>query len=129
MLNPEYSFDEFKRCCIENPMNVIPWRPAERDADKIFGLKTRSELLNFIGNDGLEELTFYNKSMYYDKLGNPLDIFIDEYEFKSGSKLGYIAFMYNKKIGQWFIKSFHRSKNSLLTFNIDLSKIRLIGDC
>lgn len=127
---PEYTFSDFKRCCIENPADVVPWKPALDDADKIFGLKTKSELLNFIGNDGLEELTFYNKSMYYDKLGKPLNIFIDEYEFISGSKLGYIAFMHNKKIGKWAIKSFHLSKNSNLTLAFALNKagFKLIGE-
>jgi len=125
---PEYSFDEFKRCCIENPMDIIPRREAGDLAAAIFGLRTKSELLNFIGNDGLENLTFINTKPWEKNPDPSSTILIDAYEFRSGSKLGYISFMRNQKTKKWIIKSFHLSKNSNLAIAFALRKARLIGE-
>lgn len=125
---PEYSFDDFKQCCIENQADVVAWQKALEDADKIFGLRTKTELLNFIGNDGLEDLTFINKKVWEKNPYPSSPILIDAYEFRSGAKLGYISFMHNPKTGKWSIKSFHLSKNSNFTIAFALRKAGLIGE-
>ncbi|GAG16604.1 unnamed protein product [marine sediment metagenome] len=36
---------------------------------------------------------------------------VDNYEFVTGHKKGYLAFMYNNCTNKWIIKSFHLSEN------------------
>ena len=36
---------------------------------------------------------------------------VDAYEFITGYKKGYLAFMYSSYTNKWIIKSFHLSKN------------------
>ena len=112
---PSYLFSDFKLCCIENPKSVIPWKDALDDAS-YFGLKTKSALLNFIGNDGLENLMFINTKKWEENPNKSLTIFVDAYEFTSLYRFGYIAFFYNKNTGYWNIKSFKPSKSSKAIF-------------
>jgi hypothetical protein len=124
---PEYSFNEFKRCCIENQFAVKILKQPEDDA-KFFGLKTKGEIKNFIGNDGLEDLNFINTKEWENNPDKSFTILVDAYEFKSRYKLGYIAFMYNKKTGFWIVKSFHPSINNSFVMELALRRAGIIGE-
>ena len=125
---PSYLFSDFKRCCIENPKGVQVLIDPENDAKNFFGLKTKTELKDFIGNDGLEELTFINTREWENNPDKSITIFVDAYEFRSMYKLGYIAFMHSKKTGNWIIKSFKPSENRNKTMAIALYKAGLIEE-
>jgi len=72
-----------------------------------FGLNTKTILLEFIGNGGLQAMSYVNTEPWRN---NPQkgfrEILIDSYKFRSNRKVGYIAFF--KGIpGNYAIKSFH----------------------
>ena len=125
---PKYDIFEFFRCCNENKNDVVPLKSALDDANSYFGLKTKSNLLDFIGNNGLEDLKFLNTKEWENNPDRTIIIFVDAYEFRSMCKLGYIAFMYNEKTFKWLIKSFHLSENRNTTMEMALYKAGLIGE-
>jgi hypothetical protein len=108
---PYYHYEDFKEACGNDMRNVIPINSVLKDAKELFNLFPKSGLLEFIYNDGLEDLTFVNTKKW-EKNPNPgSQIYVDAYEFRSLNKLGYIAFMYNSTTKKWIIKSFHLSDN------------------
>lgn len=58
-----YLFEKFRNACCEALGNVILINPVPRTAEQDFNLRTRKEVLNFICNNGLEELESVNKKM------------------------------------------------------------------
>ena len=125
---PKYDIFEFIRCCDENKNDVVPLKSALDDANSCFGLKTKSNLLDFIGNNGMEDLKFVNTKEWENNPNKTFKIYVDAYEFQSMCKLGYIAFMYNEKTLKWIIKSFHLSENRDTTMEMALFKAGLIGE-
>ena len=125
---PKYDLCKFVRCCNENKNDVVPLKSALDDANSYFGLKTKSNLLDFVGNNGLEDLKFLNTKEWENNPDKTIVIFVDAYEFRSMCKLGYIAFMYNEKTFKWLIKSFHLSENRNTTMETALYKSGLIGE-
>ena len=71
----------------------------------IFELK--KQIVSFVQNNGLEDLTFKNTKIWENNREKNNPIMVDSYEFVSGNKKGYIAFMYNCSNKKWIIKSFH----------------------
>jgi len=124
---PKYDILEFFESCRTNQNAVIPFKQALDDADHYFGLKTKTALLDFIGNDGLEELEFINSKPWENNKDTTRVIWVDAYEFKSMCKLGYIAFMHNELTIKWLIKSFHLSENTSNAFAIALQKAGFRG--
>jgi hypothetical protein len=109
MKKPSYKLEDFLLACGETPSKIIPIEDTLNDARKIFKLKTKSELLDFISNGGLEKLEYINTKPW-EKNPNPsVPILVDAYHFKSLFMLGYIAFFKNNTTGYWMIKSFHLS--------------------
>ena len=53
-----YNYTDFKKACGEDGGNVIPINNVTKNAKEVFNLPTKSKLLEFIYNDGLEELKF-----------------------------------------------------------------------
>jgi hypothetical protein len=105
---PAYNLTDFIMCCAKKPGEIHVLGQALKDARDIFHLHTEPELVEFIANNGLEDIDFFN-SKPWEKNPDPLvKIFVDAYEFLTGGILGYIAFFKNKK-GAWVIKSFHQS--------------------
>jgi len=119
---PTYDFNKFKKCCQENKDCVMPFKKAQDDASLYFGLKTKNALLEFIANDGLEDLSFINTKPWENNSDKNSLILVDAYEFRSMCKLGYIAFMYNEITIKWLLKSFHLSKNSDFAIAIAMRK-------
>jgi hypothetical protein len=109
MKKPTYSLEDFLLTCGETPSKVFPIYDTLDDARNIFKLKTKSELLDFILNGGLENLEFINSKIWEENPSPSVPIFVDAYHFKSLYMLGYIAFFKNNSNGNWMIKSFHLS--------------------
>ncbi len=102
-----YDRDDFVEACRNR--SAVPWTDALRDADKHFGLRTRTALFDFIVNGGLENLTYRNTEPLKTYKGPGAAPMIDAYNFSSGQKKGYIAF-YKGFDGIWILKSFHRDE-------------------
>ncbi|MCK4943938.1 MAG: hypothetical protein KAS65_10190 [Candidatus Aminicenantes bacterium] len=106
----EKIFQEFKNEC-KKKKNVIVMKQAKKDANDFFNLSNAQHVLNFITNDGLENLYFLNKKRWENNPKPKNKIMIYAFEFTTGMKLGYIAFFMNLA-GKWLIKSFHLSQRS-----------------
>lgn len=116
---PSYDFTAFKKACM-NKTDVFIVSQALKDANNIFNLRTKNDLLEFIGNDGLEDLHFINTKEWEKNPDRSLKIQVDAYEFKTMNILGYIAFLYSPHTKKWIIKSFKQSEN-----RSDIMKIAL----
>ena len=123
---PYYEYEDFKQACGNDTYNVIPIDDVLRDARGDFNLNTKSQLLEFIHCDGLEDLKFVNMKDWENNPDSANPIKVDAYEFRTMSKLGYIAFMYNKNTQKWLIKSFHLSKNRNMTMFLAFEKAKRI---
>ncbi len=107
-----YNFLDFKKACRKkNRNNVFISLKVRKDADKFFNLRTKNQILDFIYNDGLENKSFINTTPWKENPDKNMQIMVDAYEFESGNKRGYLAFMHNKHTNKWIIKSFHLSWN------------------
>lgn len=124
--DPEYDFEEFRKACRKKQNTVFILPKAQKDAWDFFNLRTRTQLLDFISNHGLEELKFINKKKWEKNPDKQNVVMVDAYEFRSRFKLGYIAFMYNPKTQKWIIKSFHPSENTNPTMMFALAKAGLL---
>lgn len=121
-----YNFEDFKKACAGGTGNVFVTKHASEDAKNHFNISTKSYLLEFIANDGLENLDFINTTPLRTNknLSNP--ILVDAYDFRSSCKLGYIAFMYSDTTRKWTIKSFKLSRNRNPVMSLALKKAGLI---
>ena len=124
---PYYIYEEFKKACGEDMVNVIPINSVMKDAQELFNLYPKSVLLDLINNDGLEELEFINTKPWERNPDKGNTIFVDAYEFRTLNKLGYISFMRNNKTMKWLIKSFHLSDNKNPVMLIAMQRAGLLG--
>lgn len=108
-MNPYYNFDEFKEACKNK--QVIPINSVLSDANHYFNLKSLNEILEFIENDGLNNLRYFNTAPWINNNAS-IDIMVDAYEFMTLGLMGYIAFLFSPITKKWIIKSFHISKNT-----------------
>jgi len=104
--NPSYKFSDFKKAC-KNSKNIIIFSDAFYFADVHFNLRTKKEIVSFIKNNGLENLTFKKTRIWEKNRDKNNPMMVDSYEFMSGDIKGYIAFIYNCNNKKWIIKSFH----------------------
>jgi len=107
---PHYDFENFKKACKNKDLIYIP-NDVLADADNYFRLRGKKQILDFIENNGLENLHYLYSNEWKNNPNKNVIIMIDNYEFTSWGKLGFIAFRYNNKRNKWIIKSFHLSKN------------------
>ncbi|NOQ45083.1 MAG: hypothetical protein GQ559_00140 [Desulfobulbaceae bacterium] len=104
---PYTKFKQFKTASKECPGDVIPIGNVMRDAEAIFNLRTKSQLLEFIVNDGLEDLTYINKKPWEKNPDPEHEVIVYAFRFRTNAIPGYIAFMYQNRTDKWLIKSFH----------------------
>jgi hypothetical protein len=123
---PYYKYKDFKQACGNDTYNVIPIDDVLRNAREKFNLNTKSQLLEFIHYDGLEDLKFVNTKDWENNPDPANTIKVYAYEFRTMGKLGYIAFMYNKNTQKWLIKSFHLSKNRNMAMFLAFEKAKRI---
>jgi hypothetical protein len=106
-----YNYTDFQKACGDRQKDVIPINNVLRDSKKDFNLNSKSKLLEFIFNGGLEDLKFINTKEWENNYNKLVTLLVDAYEFRTMHKLGYIAFIYNDVTMKWIIKSFHLSDN------------------
>jgi hypothetical protein len=94
-----YDFDEFIKSCSKKPPNTYILRPAVVTAKTDFNLKTQVQVLEFIGNDGLENPYLLNVKQWENNPDPKIEIKVDAYGFYSGEQHGYIAFFFNQLQG------------------------------
>ena len=128
---PYTLFDAFKKDCRENPDDVTVTPKAAKDARDIFKLHTVEDLLDFIGNDGLDNVTHFNTTVWRknpdpDKVNNPQ--YVHDYTCRTNGKPYYIAIIYlhiffGNTADNWKIKSFHLDENAFLPMQGQLAKL------
>ncbi len=124
---PEHDLKDFVRDCAIKDMVYVPSK-VRKDAKRDFYLKNQSEILAFIDAGGLDNATHQNTSTI-DKWPQ-LDIgeIFDAYEFKIGTKHGYIAFYKNPRKTQWIIKSLHKQTFGEHSEKMMHNPFAMIGD-
>ena len=102
---PHYDFQDFVRACGERG-KVYVQKDARANAKHDFNLRTEREILEFILNDGLENMRFINSAPWGNNPDPSIPIEVDAYRFSSGTRHGYFAYLFNKHTKKWHIKSF-----------------------
>ena len=111
-----------------DPQNIYIHNDAVLGARNQFGLNTKTELLTFIGNQGLQNLKYLNTEPWRLKPERIKgDVFIDAYNFYSNQKIGYIAFMKGANC-KYAIKSFHWDHDKFTTKNLGANTTKLLKD-
>lgn len=121
---PSYNFKNFKKACKNEDLIYIP-NNVLADADNYFRLRTKRHILDFIKNDGLEDLHFINTKQWENNPNKNNIIMIDSYDFRSYGKLGYIAIKYFN--GIWTIKSFHLSEDMNYSMRNAINKLDIFN--
>ncbi len=110
-MDPHYKLDDFIGDCAMGNSKAFVTSGAQLTAESDFNLPTQKQVLEFIGNGGLEKPAFINSEVW-DKNPEPKQaIMIDAYSFYSGFLYGYIAFRFQPKTGKWAIKSFKKNRD------------------
>jgi hypothetical protein len=100
---PEYNLKDLVRDCGEAD-SVIISRGALETARADFSLATADDIRTFISNGGLEQPKFIRKAPWENNKDKKVTIQVDSYEFFSGNRYGYLAFV-KVPTGKWLIKS------------------------
>ncbi len=109
-MDPAYKLEDFITDCAKGTVKAFVTSGALLTAGTDFNLPTQEQVLNFIGNNGLEKPQFINSEVW-DKNPDPKNaIMIDAYSFYSGLLYGYIAFRFQPKTGKWAVKSFKKNR-------------------
>ena len=111
--------------CQDSPKHVFVWKPAVADAERLLKLVGDKQIIDFIGNGGLENPTVVNKPPFLDRNGNDLGMTIHAYKFASNLIQMYIAFFYNEKQVKWNLKSFHEPNDPRPTLGDKLQELIL----
>ena len=104
----KYDWDQFVADC-SNSTLVHVHASAMETAGPDFNLFTQQAVLEFVHGGGLERLRYITHSPWQNNRDPSVVIWVDEYDFYSGSLRGYLAFL-RHKTGKWGIKSFKKSK-------------------
>lgn len=105
---PLYDFSHFiEECNDEKRVRLFDHTAIMRNAREQFNILTFDDLLNFIGNGGLEELQ-YKETQEFHKIPGT---YIDNYTFKTNGVRGYLSLYYQSSTNSWTVKSFHRDAN------------------
>ncbi len=121
---PKYDIEDFIRDCHDHKKIVLEYGVIE-SASRDFNLRTKRALLEYISNEGMEELEFVN-SIPYRKSTDIPPPFCDAYTFKSGYSSGYLSFYVSRGSEKWILKSFHRSNEFDYTLALALEKAGLL---
>lgn len=73
-----------------------------------WNIQSPKALIEFIANEGLERLLYLNTADWKNGPPNVVPpLTVDSYEFYSGPRAGYIAFIWQRITERWLLKSFH----------------------
>jgi hypothetical protein len=106
-------------CCKNESTKIVVKYDAILNAREQFGLNTQADLLEFIGNNGLQGLVFLNSEPWRLNPKKDTEVLVDAYTFYSNRKNGYIAFMKASQNNfRYVIKSFHMVQEKLTLSDI-----------
>ncbi len=117
-MSPKYDLNKFIKICKTGEETVVIGKKTLKDAKTDFNLYSRTDILDFIANDGLEKLRHINtkplelnssviESGVQDTNFDKEELyFVDAYSFYSGNDFGYFAYYFNSESNRWVIKSF-----------------------
>ena len=126
MLKRVYYSAEFILSCKNKPQMIKVIQRELHKSLRYFNLNTKKELLEFIGNGGLEDLTYVNTKPWKKNPDKDISvILVDAYKFRSGRKIGYIAILKGLP-GNFVIKSFHKDNNRSKPANVGNNSIKPI---
>lgn len=125
MSNPTYKFEDFVQACRERSALFFIRKGAKLTASSDFGLYTDDEILDFIGNDGLEKPKFINSKEWENNPDKKNKMLVDAYHFFSGIKYGYFAFLFNHKTNRWMIKSLKEEQENPDPRNLPFKNLSL----
>ena len=107
MANDRHDFEAFEKCCRDRPFNVGFLDSVGNEACNDFGFLKESDVKDFIGEKGLLNRVFIKRDPFdlaeKFKAG---EMWVDVYDFWTGTKFGYFALVKNPKNNAWLIKSF-----------------------
>lgn len=128
-MTPTYDLGAFIEACAQGSKVTVHY-DARTGARVEFGLPTEKALLEFIGNDGLEDPEFECTRIWGNNQNPSTEIMVDSYRFRSGKKCGYIAFLFmpSPGSGRWRIKSFKRDANPARSFQGLASLEKILED-
>lgn len=115
MLSKAYNYENFRQACKER--KVLPIEKTLRTCSA-FNLNTKDALIDFIAEDGFDELVYYDTHRW-EKNPHADRVLVDAYHFLTGARpktIGYMAFMEIRVRGLWFLKSFHINNNPLVEY-------------
>ncbi|MFO7748542.1 MAG: hypothetical protein R6V54_00465 [Desulfobacteraceae bacterium] len=126
---PYTFFKKFKEACKKDRKNIFVWKSnVLPDAEEYFKLKTEKDLLDFIANDGLEDLVHINTTPWKKNPKPENEIKVYAYNFRTMCILGYIAIMRNLMTKKWVLKSLKHSGDSNNSLGEALGKALLSID-
>ncbi len=112
MSQQEYKLEDFIAGCAEGTKKAFITKGAMETARSDLKLNTQDQVLQFIGNGGLEKPYFIN-SKAWENNPNPSSLIkADAWGFFSGLFHGYIAFFFQPANQKWNIKSFKKNEES-----------------
>ncbi len=105
---PVNSLPDFVQACsMATAVYVYP--QALEGAKNDFGLCSKKRILEFIADGGLEQPSHANTADWENNPDPSTVIKVDSYNFFSGTKYGYVAFLLNHVTKKWIIKSFKKN--------------------
>lgn len=108
---PAYNHQDFVSCCKTGKGNIVVPNRVVDDAARDFSLRSKKEILDFIGNGGLGNCKLDLCRPYEEWKGKGPAPMVDSYRFQSGPKFGYLAY-YRGPDGAWILKSFKADKKA-----------------
>lgn len=107
--SPEHLLEDLIKACKDGgTQQVFVSKGAQQDAASDFNLHRMDDIINFIGNGGLEDMTYKFSETRNNNPDQSNPQWIDVYHFKSIKTHGYFAFF--KGPDKWIIKSFKKNK-------------------
>ena len=127
MATKVYCLADFILCCMYDQQQVQVFYDAELNARQQFGLNKKTDLIEFIGNQGLQDVTYWNTELWRKNPNKNEDIYIDAYKFRSTQKQGYIAFMKGFTC-KYVIKSFHLDNEKITLKDIGVNTAKQLKE-
>ena len=108
-MSPSYKLEDFMEACRKGSKAVTVLKSADDTAKSEFRLKSKDDLIHFIGSGGISGLELANNAPWDKNPNKEQEIMVDSYDFFAGSDYGYLAFMFQPVTSKWLIKSFKKN--------------------
>jgi hypothetical protein len=125
---PYNIYKQFVLACRDDPRSVNVEPQAEKDAREIYGLKTKKDLKEFIGNNGLDSVQFFSKAPWRNNPDKSIQLEVYAYICKTLFFPCYLAIifipsLFGNTVNRWNIKSFHTPQDTQNQLGEQLKKL------